>query len=136
MTTTVTPTVSLSLTEQVAEEIRALLARRRIKQSQLARALGVSEQWVSMRLKGAQPLDLNDVQRIADFFDVPVGDLFPQREGKLIAVGGTSRPSRAESKPWNLQLANRPQPNGPPNRNTPTPQTVRTGRVHAALAAA
>lgn len=137
MTTTVTPSVSASLTELVAEEIRALLARRRIRQSQLARALGVSEQWVSVRLMGKQEIGFNEAQRIADFLEVDVMDFMPQqREGKLIAVGGASRPTRAESKPCFSPVPKRPGPNGPRNRAVPTPQTTRTGRVSPALTAA
>lgn len=136
MTTDVTPTIRVSLTAQVAEEIRALMARRQLKQSQLARALKVSEQWVSVRLRGVQPFGLDDLERIAVFLDVDVTTLFPQREGRLITVGGTSTGSGRESKPWNLDLAKRPGPSGPPSRNTPAPSTRRTARLGSMLAAA
>ncbi len=84
----VTPTRTASLSEHVAEEIRALLARRRTRQSQLARQLGVSEQWISVRLRGVQPIDLNDLARIAEALDVSVVALLPAsiREGKDVTL--------------------------------------------------
>jgi transcriptional regulator with XRE-family HTH domain len=46
-------------------EIRLMLTRRRMSQSDLARKLGVSTTWVSYRLNGKQPIDLNDLAAIA-----------------------------------------------------------------------
>lgn len=66
-----------SLTQRVAEEIRVVLARRQMRQSQLARQLNVTEQWLSVRLRGVQPIDLNDLERIADVLGVTVIDLLP-----------------------------------------------------------
>jgi transcriptional regulator with XRE-family HTH domain len=112
------------------------MGRRRISGAQLARQLNVSAAWVSYRLTGTQPIDLNDLDRIAAVLDVDVVTLLPQREGRLITVGGTSGTTGRESKPWNLDLPKRPQPNGPPSRNTPAPSTRRTGRLGTALAVA
>jgi transcriptional regulator with XRE-family HTH domain len=78
MSIDVTPSATASLSERVAEEIRVLLARRRIRQSQLARELGQSEQWVSVRLRGVQPIDLNDLQRIAEVLGVTPTELLPR----------------------------------------------------------
>jgi transcriptional regulator with XRE-family HTH domain len=69
-----------TLSERVAEEIRALLARRRISGRSLASALNVSPSWVSYRLTGAQPIDLNDLDRIAEYLGVDVADLLPARQ--------------------------------------------------------
>jgi DNA-binding Xre family transcriptional regulator len=83
-----------SLAEQVAEEIRVLLARRRIKQSHLARELGVNDQWVSVRLRGVTPLDLLDLERIAAVLEVPVTELLPRSAAEAPArsvAGGGSR---------------------------------------------
>jgi transcriptional regulator with XRE-family HTH domain len=68
-------TATLSL--RVAEEIRAWLGRRRMSQAQLARALGQSPMWVSDRLRGIQPIDLDAMERIARVLDIPVIELFP-----------------------------------------------------------
>src|ERR1700750_1795731 len=74
---------SATLSELVAEEIRALLARRRMSGRQLAGMLGVSPSWVSYRLTGPQPIDLNDLQQIANAFDVPAIDLMPAAFRKI-----------------------------------------------------
>lgn len=54
------------LSERVAEEIRVVMARRKMRQSQLARQMGSNEQWLSVRLRGVQEIGLNDLGRIAD----------------------------------------------------------------------
>ena len=68
MSVDVTPGVSLSA--RVAEEIRVVMARRLMRQSQLARRIGVGEQWLSVRLRGKQPIDLNDLELIAGGLEV------------------------------------------------------------------
>lgn len=65
------------LSEQVAEEIRVVMTRRRISGRHLASALGVSQTWVSSRLAGGTPIDLNDLQRIAGALNTPVAALLP-----------------------------------------------------------
>lgn len=117
-----------SLTAQVAEEIRVVMTRRRVRQSELARALSKSEQWVSVRLRGVQPIDLNDLQCIADVLGVAAADLLP-REGRLVTTssglantsGGTSdRSSRAPE---------RPRPTGHPNPAAPPESSRRPARL-------
>lgn len=125
-----------SLRERTAEEIRVLLARRHISAAELARRTGMKQPYISRRMTGEVAWDVDDLERIAAVLDVDVIDLMPQREGKLIAVGGATRTPARESKPWNVALTKRPGPNGPPGRNTPAPSTRRTGRISPALAAA
>ena len=67
-----------SLSVRVAEEIRAMLARRRVSGRELARRLDVSSPWVSYRLTGNQEIGLDDLERIAAALDVPVTDLLPR----------------------------------------------------------
>lgn len=75
---TITPTAAQTpLSEQVAEEIRGWMGKRRISGAQVARLLGVSQMWVSDRLRGATPINLNDLERIATALDVAVADLLP-----------------------------------------------------------
>lgn len=71
---------SATLSQMVAEEIRALMARRRMSGRQLATALKVSPSWVSYRLTGAQPIDVNDLSRIAHALGVGVHELLPPPE--------------------------------------------------------
>lgn len=116
------------LTEQVAEEIRVAMVRRRVTGAKLARELGVSAAWVSYRLTGTQPIDLNDLQRIAAVLGVTPASLIPN--------GGL--PGRSPSEP----TVNPLQPHivataGQPRRRRgrpPVPQqrAVRTTRSHAA----
>lgn len=77
---------SATLSELVAEEIRALMARQRTSGRQLAAKLDVSPSWVSYRLSGVQPIDVNDLVRIAKALDVGVYDLLPPPEVAADAV--------------------------------------------------
>lgn len=77
---------SATLSELVAEEIRALMARRRMSGRQLAAKLGVSPSWVSYRLTGTQPIDVNDMHRMAGALDVGIHDLLPPPEVAASAV--------------------------------------------------
>lgn len=71
-----------SLTERVAAQIRAVMAYNQIRQSQLARSIGKGEQWLSVRLRGAQAIDLNDLDLIAKGLGVAPVDLFPRGNGQ------------------------------------------------------
>ena len=77
----------------VAEEIRAHMARRRIKQAQIALVTGKSQSYVSRRLTGDVPFDLDDLENIAALMDVPITDLFPRRPRQ----GSNLRPSDYKS---------------------------------------
>jgi transcriptional regulator with XRE-family HTH domain len=68
---------------RVAEEIRVWMARRRVSGRALAKALGVSDAWVSYRLSGKQPIDLNDLEAIAGVLGVAPVELLPARERRL-----------------------------------------------------
>lgn len=57
-----------------------MLGRRRMSGRELARQLDVSASWVSYRLTGQQPIDLNDLDRIASTLGVTVADLLPRRD--------------------------------------------------------
>jgi DNA-binding transcriptional regulator YdaS (Cro superfamily) len=71
-----------TLSERVAEEIRALLARRRVTGRELARRLSVSSPWVSQRLTGHTEIGVNDLERIATALDVEITALLPTRINK------------------------------------------------------
>lgn len=58
--------------EAVASEVRALMGRRRISQTRLAKALGMSQSALSRRLTGVQPFDTDDLYKLAALFDVEV----------------------------------------------------------------
>lgn len=74
---TTVPERTATLTELVAAQIRSLLGYRDMKPSELARRIGENDQWMHVRLKGKVPLNLNDMHRIAQALNVPVGQLMP-----------------------------------------------------------
>jgi len=80
-----------SLNEGIAEEIRALLARRRLSASDLARMTGLTQRAISRRLTGEKVIDADDLERIADVLDVDVIDLLPIREGRVVTHAGAPR---------------------------------------------
>src|SRR5690242_11047111 len=114
-----------TLSDLVAEEVRALLARRRISGRQLATELGVSPSWVSYRLTGVQAIDLNDLMRIARALGVGVHDLLPPPELAATARTG-SRLAGSGEQGGDLNASLRqlllpevpPPPIGAPKRHT------------------
>jgi transcriptional regulator with XRE-family HTH domain len=63
------------LNDIVAEEVRALMARRRMSQAAVAKVLGISQSQLSKRLRSDIVFDLGEVQKLADFFGVGIVDL-------------------------------------------------------------
>jgi transcriptional regulator with XRE-family HTH domain len=59
-----------SLRESVAEEVRVLLARRRMTASALARQIDRSQSYMSRRLTGETAFDVDDLEAIAAVFGV------------------------------------------------------------------
>lgn len=135
MGTDLTQDMRLSLSAQVAEEIRVVMTRRRVKQSDLARTLGKSEQWVSVRLRGVQPIDLNDLQLIAAALDVEVAELLPRpTEGRLTTYATTRGITHAVTNDRSKRLTGRPRPIGRPLGAQPDQSTRRPVRTRAAYA--
>jgi len=128
MTINMTSAAHASLSGRVAEEIRALMARRRVRQSNLARQLNVSEQWVSARLLGKQPIDLNDLERIAAALQVDVVDLLPPRSGRSHRSGAITGGFPTAPPPPSRPADRRP-PGHPAGTARPSGQT-RTARIH------
>jgi transcriptional regulator with XRE-family HTH domain len=58
------------LTELVAEEVRALCARRQISQGTLGKVLGISAPQVSMRLRGLITFSVDELGILANYFGV------------------------------------------------------------------
>lgn len=59
----------------VTGEIRAVLARRRVTQVELARKLDVEVSWLKRRLNGITALSVDDMTKIAHALEVPVAQL-------------------------------------------------------------
>lgn len=66
----------------VAAELRVLMARYHVTQAALADLIGVSQSQMSKRMKGKIPIDIFELEKLADFFEVSVADL----------VGGQQKP--------------------------------------------
>ena len=69
-----------SFAQVVAANIRAEAARRGYNQLALAGELGVSRTWVNSRWYGRRPWQLEDVERVADLFDLPPAQLCANRD--------------------------------------------------------
>lgn len=67
--------MALTLPQIVASNIRAEMARRGVRQSDLAVALEMSQGSLSKRLAGKARFDLAELQTAADFLGVTVASL-------------------------------------------------------------
>lgn len=124
----------VTLSETAAEEILAMLARRRMSKSGLARLLGVSHTWVTNRLSGDQEIGLNELQRIAAILGVEVTDLLPRpNPGRVVATVNaqglpnvhSDRPPVRRSRRRAAKIPRpiggpRPEPTAPTSAVTPT----------------
>jgi transcriptional regulator with XRE-family HTH domain len=74
---------STTLESQVAAEIRAHLARRRMQQAELAGLVGEHPSWVSRRLGETRRITIDDLERIAQALGIGAVELLPRsaREG-------------------------------------------------------
>lgn len=133
-----------TLSARVAEEIRAALARRRMSGRQLANTLGVSQTWMSSRLSGSTPIDLNDLERISAAMGIEVADLLPRpNDGRTVVTAG--EPGRVAAyatggathygKPNDRKatVAGRTRPTGGPANPIPRQATRRPARIPMAL---
>lgn len=59
----------------VAANVRAEVARRRIRQADLADAMGLDQRAVSRRLLGHVEFSATELQKVAQILDVPVARL-------------------------------------------------------------
>jgi transcriptional regulator with XRE-family HTH domain len=119
-----------TLTQLVALEIRLEMVRQDTRQSELARKIHKTEQWLSVRLRGRQPIDVNDLALIAWGLGVPVHKLLPDPDTASTAavepmvryVGLTESMSGP---------ARRPRDNRPPRRKAgvASPLTGHTYRL-------
>ena len=71
--------------ETIAEEVRVLLARRKLSQRALAELLGWQQSQVSRRLGGTTPFTADEIAEVADALGVPVETLYG-RPGGFVAL--------------------------------------------------
>jgi transcriptional regulator with XRE-family HTH domain len=116
-----------TLTALVAAEIRASMGRMGVRQSELARKLGESDQWLSMRLRGRTPLDINEILRISRALGVDLYQLLPSPE--VVAQAADSSATVAYLPlAERLAITARPRDNRPPGRPS-TPGSDGVGRT-------
>lgn len=65
------------LARQVADEVRAIMARRRLSQQAVAEAAGMTQSYLGRRLVGVIAFDVTDLERLSRVLDVPVASLLP-----------------------------------------------------------
>jgi transcriptional regulator with XRE-family HTH domain len=115
----------------VATQIRIEMAKQDgLRQSQLARRIGKTEQWLSVRLRGMQAIDLNDLELIARGLGVAVTALLPRDAGSTPPRGAdtlqnrrpTERHLRSTERRHRSKSAGRPPERPERNRK---PDTVR-----------
>lgn len=68
----------LNYSETVASEVRSILGRRMVSQRELARALNVSPNYMSRRLRGELPFDIEELMAVAHLLDIPITELVDQ----------------------------------------------------------
>lgn len=62
--------------QAVAAEVRAHLARQQMSASAAARALGWGQVYLSRRVRGVVPMDVNDLSALAQLLNVPISVFF------------------------------------------------------------
>jgi transcriptional regulator with XRE-family HTH domain len=62
--------------EAVAAEVRAELARQQLSGIRAAKALGWTQNYISVRLRGAVPFDVVDLVAMANLLEVPPAQFF------------------------------------------------------------
>lgn len=108
-------TVQHLLRERVAEEVRALLARKMMTGADLAAAIGRSPMYVSRRVRAEVAFDLDDMERMAGVFGVPVSQLMPPPESAA-QTPGPRLTARYDDMAVRLPITERPVDNRPPGR--------------------
>lgn len=102
------------LRQQAAEEIRVILARRRMSASELARRTGLKQPYMSRRMTGETAFDLDDLEVIAAALGVTVAELLGP-EGRGEGAQTTVPKLRVPDRPTDTRPNGRPPKSGPKN---------------------
>ncbi len=65
------------------ENLKLYLARKNVTAAELSRATGISKTTISSWTAGAPPKNLDQVKRVADFFEISVDELVFNSFGKI-----------------------------------------------------
>lgn len=126
------------LRERTAEELRVLLARRRMSAAELARQTGIKQSTMARRMTGETAFDLDDLEVIANALGIKVADLFRRvdeqtTDPKIRLVERTTPhtpnpTSRPNGRPTPKVAKPTPQPNGQPS-HVVSPTSIRPDRL-------
>lgn len=70
--------------ENVSRIVRILLARDEMRQQDLAEALDYESATITRKMKGEREWRLNDIVRLAEFFEVPARTFFDDPDSLVI----------------------------------------------------
>lgn len=86
----------MPVSDVVAAEVRAELARQQLSGVRAARQLGWTQNYISVRLRGVVPFSLADLEAMADLLEVPVTKFF-QFAGSEVRRPGSCPPVEASN---------------------------------------
>ncbi|MDI6911450.1 helix-turn-helix transcriptional regulator [Nocardioides sp.] len=69
--------------EAIAANVRAAKARRRVTDADIANAIGASRSAINDRMNGRAKFQIDELQRIAAFLDVPLEQLLAPAEAAV-----------------------------------------------------
>lgn len=117
------------LRQHAAEEIRVILARKRMSGAELARRTGIKQSTMSRRMTGETAFDLDDLEAIAEVLEVDVADLLPRMVGAASGPAGTDQELKKNLAPAQVPVRNdnvrppRTRPVAPPRRDSVRPDS-------------
>jgi transcriptional regulator with XRE-family HTH domain len=71
----------------VAEEVRAMKARRKVTSKAIAERLGITEMALSRRMNGPTPFSIGELQLLARLFKCELTDLLPHLDSNQKPFG-------------------------------------------------
>jgi transcriptional regulator with XRE-family HTH domain len=81
----------MTANEQLQINVKELMVWRKLTQAQLSDKLGVSQPWLSKRLTGVTPFQIEDVDAIADAFGLSPAQLLCAGQGQWDRRRGSDR---------------------------------------------
>lgn len=88
----------MTANDQIRQNLRELMDWRQMTQADLAEALGVSQPWVSKRLSGITPFQIEDLDAIGKVFGLTPAELLQPGYGQWDRRLGSERRSGAERR--------------------------------------
>jgi transcriptional regulator with XRE-family HTH domain len=122
-----TRTAQATLSERVGMEIKVQMVRAGISGRRLALRLGVSQSWISTRLTGTTPIDLNELELVAEVLGIDATELL-RRAAQSAGPQATAHYPDLTVRPTKVASHPRNRPAGPSSSTRP-PTVRRTARL-------